>query len=170
MVSVIHELMGLLLTCIGFYTLTLKSDKRLTLLSGILALCWAMIYYSIESYTAAAIVVSVAIRIFLSLKYKKSWSMTHLFFATSIIIGLLTYESVKDLFPVLASMLGTYAFFQCEQSKMRFVLIAAAAAWIVHNVMAGFIMASLHEAIAIGIHASTIYRINYPKDGLIKVT
>jgi len=158
-VAQFHEEIGFLLMPIVIIALFLKNDKIVIYIFTIVSFIWTALFVSIGSYTAGALVFVTGVRMAMCRRYFGNYWLTTFFVLVYIGLSVITYETIKDIFPVIGSILGTISFMHFRKIEMRLVLIVASLAWAIHNYMAGFISATLYESVAMGINAFTIYRI-----------
>lgn len=93
---------------------------------------------------AAGFVGLSAIRFLIAAKYRRPLWMWF-FLLTSCAVFIASYQSVLNILPFLAAIVGTIGSFQQQVNVVRLCMAVGASAWIIHNILVGSPMAALME-------------------------
>ena len=162
-IYVLHETLGFILISLGFYAISHKDDRHFTKMTTALALLWAINFLIIGAFTASAMAFLVVVRNLASLKRRGCLYTSAFFVVITVVVGFLTYSDIKDVFPILAAILGTVAYFHLSGIKMRMTFAGASSFWVIHNVIAGSISSTISESIGGCLHLITSYRLRSKK-------
>jgi hypothetical protein len=140
--EIIAQVIGgvaLLMAIISFQNNTKKGILIFQLLAGCL---FAVHFLFLGAYTGAALnVVSVIRNIVYYQKQKHTWARhkgwLFLFMAVSIAAGILTWEDIFSLFPILGMVLGSLGFWLDNPTYVRRVTFPVSPLWITYNIVKG---------------------------------
>lgn len=113
-----------------------RNDRRLKQWMLIKSVVYALHFALLGAWPAVVSMILAMLRLGLSLR-TRAWSVALILMAATLGLAFVLVREWVDALPLLASLLATYALFRCEGVRMRFVLLASTALWLVHNVMVG---------------------------------
>lgn len=155
------ELFGITSAFIGFYSLTLKNDKVLTILQIFVNLL-LIPHFLLLGYTSSAIVVSlISLRIFFAYKYNSN--LTYSIFIL-IAIGQVIYMGMGapnwyEFLPAIAGIVVTHVYFKLKGIPMRIGFIIACILWTTGCLFMGSYSVAIMNAIGGILNLSTIIRL-----------
>ena len=157
-IEIIAQLIGFLAMGMGIIAYLSKTDKNLKLLMSFQNITLAAHFFLLGGHTAAAISLITSLRNALSLKkeIKKIWPVFVLFY---IALGLWQYKAWWDIFPILAGICNTYAYFNCSGIRLRVLLLVGSLLWLTHNITITSLGPTLMEVFLSGSLILTIYKL-----------
>ncbi|MBC7183189.1 MAG: YgjV family protein [Marinobacter sp.] len=136
-----------------------KNDDRLMVLLISANVAFALMFAFFESWTASALTVLVIVRITLARKYQGNWQVMAVMLVVNLVLAGVTWESLTDVFPLTAAVLGTVGMFMLRGIALRIVLGLAALAWMLNNIVIGSVGGTLAEAMVLVTNIITIIRL-----------
>lgn len=140
-----------------------KDDDRLMILLISANVAFVLQFVFFASWTAAALTALVIVRIMLARRYRGNKAVMSGVLALSGIATLLTWQSLHDIFPLMAMVLGTAGMFLLSGIAMRAFLGLAALAWMINNLLIGSIGGSVAEGLVVVTNIITIIRLTRAK-------
>lgn len=110
-----------------------KKDKNLYIWIMVAQICWVIHFLFIWLYIWAFVNIIWILRSFVALKYKHVKQFIFIFIFFYLIIGFLDYNTIVDIFPVLAWILWTLAFLYFSWLKWRIILLVCSSLWLIYN-------------------------------------
>lgn len=135
-----------------------RDDRRLKLLVAVESLVYTVHFWMLANIPASLGAFLTCFRSLVSLK-TRSRMVAVLIIGLNIIVGLACAKTFTGWFPVLASSLGTFAFFMLEGIPMRLVLLLCTFLWLVNNYLSGSIGGTLLETTITIANISTLIRL-----------
>jgi len=136
-----------------------KNDDRLMVLLISANVAFVLMFASFQSWTAAALTVLVIVRIALARRFQGNWWLMLGMLAVSGLAAWATWQSMTDIFPVMAMVFGTVGMFMLRGIPLRVVLGLAAFSWMLNNIVIGSIGGILAEGMVLVTNAITIVRL-----------
>lgn len=130
-----------------------KSRKIILTIATICVICW-LFYFFLQGDFVSAIVSFVAvIQFFVFMQMgKKKWASSVwwlvIFLTFQLVFGILTFKVWKDIFALLAGLLGTIAYFVMDKKKYRFLSFLCMSCWVVNSILKLYLIALLNDAFA----------------------
>jgi len=147
-----------------FYAFTIKDDTKLIKVLTLSNVFWIIHFYLLGNIWALIATLVAVIRLFLSLKYKKNLSALLFVSFLSVFLWYFSYEGYISLFPIIATILASYAFFYLEKAALRVFLIIVSTMWLYYHIQTGSISGVINEIIVQFTLCLTIYRFIYEKE------
>ncbi|MDA7705468.1 YgjV family protein [Rickettsiales bacterium] len=135
-----------------------RDDIRLKRFAGFSALTLAIHFLMIGSRAGFVVALISGTRFFLAINNKNQY-LPAIFIIIYIVLGIILYQKLSDILPILGGICGTIAAFYLSGIKMRLLFIMTNIFWLMHNVMYFSIGGMLAEIFMIIAHIITIYRI-----------
>lgn len=151
------QLAGYLAFAFGVLSFSQKNDRRLKGVVALQAASYAIHFALLGSVTAVSSSVVTLCRAVLSLYTRSPW-VAALLIAANVTLGAIYAHHPSAWLPILASSMGTLAFFFLNGVTMRLVLLGATCLWLTNNLLLGSIGGSMLELIIGAVNASTIVR------------
>ncbi len=146
------------------YAFTIKDDTTLIKVLSFSNIFWILHFFLLWNIWALIATCVAMIRLFLSLRYKKNLKALLFVAFLSIFLGYFSYEGYISLFPIIATILASYAFFYLEKTWLRVFLLAVSAMWLYYHLNTGSISWVINEVIVLCTLCITIYRFTYEKE------
>lgn len=131
-------IVGLILCVIPFQ---FKKHKQIVLCKMISEISFAVQYILMGAYTGALVDMVSGLRNFLFYKFvEKKRSTTPLivlFSAIVIILGIISWNGVMSLLPVVAKILTTISYGMKNEKLLRYITLPSCIFWILYNSMVG---------------------------------
>ncbi len=162
----IAQIVGYLAMLLGIVALLQHCDMKVRLILALSTVALALHFILLGNPTAAAIATLSASRSGLSMFHgmrKKAYFLVPFYISTTIIVTFFTYEQWFDLFPVLSTCVGTYAFFYWQSPKLRYSFIFGSCLWLTHNILAHSYGPIIME---LSLIAANVWRLCHRKDGM----
>lgn len=147
-----------------FYAFTIKDDTKLIKVLSISNIFWILHFFLLGNVWALIATCVAMIRLYLSLKYKRSLVALLFVAFLSIFLGYFSYEWYLSLFPIIATILASYAFFYLEKAGLRIFLLAVSAMWLYYHINTGSVSGVINEVVVLFTLCLTIYRFMYEKE------
>jgi len=151
--------------CVGYVALVLgvaaflqKADRRLKLLIAAECVAYAVHFGMLANIPASLSASITCLRSLLSLRTRSRW-VAALFIGINIAIGAAFAKTAVGWFPVIASCLGTLAFFMLEGIPMRLVLLVCTLLWLANNILSRSIGGTVLETTIALANISTLIRL-----------
>ncbi len=160
----VAQLLGFVSFLFGILCFYQKNDRKLK---------WMMLCMNANNIVHFAMLGSPTSSISAALGMCRTWLSLHTsskriafcFIAVSMSIGVYFSNEWVDMFPVIATSIGTYALFCLEGVKMRIAFLFGAASWLINNILVGSFGTALLEMVLIIVNLNTIRRLYFaPKE------
>ena len=126
---------GLLGSAIVISAFAQKSDTRFKAFAVVGNIIFAIHFLMLGAYAGLFINLANAFRNGLSIKYKNHNSFVYVFIALYLVIGGLLYESLKDIFPIISGVVGSYGMYKLSGFKLRACFMISSGAWLVYGII-----------------------------------
>lgn len=136
-----------------------KNDDRLMVLLIAANVAFALMFAFFQSWTAAALTVLVILRIMLARRFPGDVRVMALMLSVNLVVAIATWQTLTDVFPLTAAVLGTVGMFMLRGIPLRIVLGFAALAWMLNNLVIGSVGGTLAEAMVLVTNIITIIRL-----------
>jgi hypothetical protein len=147
-----------------FYAFTIKDDTKLIKVLTFSHVFWILHFFLLGNIWALIATCVAMIRLFLSMRYKRNiyalWFVAFL----SIFLGYFSYEWYLSLFPIIATIFASYAFFYLEKTALRIFLLSVSSMWLYYHINTGSISWVINEIVVLITLTITIYRFIYEKE------
>ncbi|ENI4488198.1 YgjV family protein [Vibrio fluvialis] len=142
---------------LGISTFYQKNDRRLKIVMFVFnlnhLLHFILLGSAVSALSAALSAMRTASSIYTSSKY-----VAAIFLLAGAGLGLYTADHWWDLWPVIGSMIGTFAIFMLRGIQMRIAFLIGACCWLTNNILVGSIGGTLLELTVITVNSLTIFR------------
>jgi len=132
---------------ISFGVNLIRNDKLYIYANSAFAFAWGVNFILIDAYAAATMDFLILARTISAIWFEKSSKLCFCFICVFIVGGFISYIDVKDIFPVMATILATYLFFFTSGHQLRSGIGFSNMLWVIHNVLAGSISGTVHKVI-----------------------
>lgn len=148
---------GFLSVALGISTFYQKNDRHLKIIMLVFNLNHLLHFILLGSMVSALSAALSAMRTASSI-YTSSKYIAALFMALGGGLGIYIADHWWDLWPVLGTMIGTFAVFVLQGIAMRIAFLIGACCWLTNNILVGSIGGTLLEMILITVNSLTIIR------------
>ncbi|EKO3390933.1 YgjV family protein [Vibrio fluvialis] len=142
---------------LGISTFYQKNDRRLKIVMFVFnlnhLLHFILLGSAVSALSAALSAMRTASSIYTSSKY-----VAAIFLLAGAGLGLYIAEHWWDLWPVIGTMIGTFAIFMLRGIQMRIAFLIGACCWLTNNILVGSIGGTLLELTVITVNSLTIFR------------
>ncbi len=152
------QLLGFVSLGLGISTFYQKDDRRLKVIMLIFNLNHLLHYVLLGSMVSACTAGLSAARTATSI-YTSSKYAAAIFISLGFVAGIYLADHWWDMWPILGTMIGTYAMFMLQGITMRIAFLAGAACWLTNNILVGSIGGTLLEMTVMSMNAFTIFRL-----------
>ncbi|EKO3587846.1 YgjV family protein [Vibrio metschnikovii] len=152
------QALGLVSFGLGISTFYQKDDRRLKIIMLIFNLNHLLHFFLLGSMVSAFSAALSALRTGSSI-YTSSKYVAMLFLIAGGVLGISIAEHWWDLWPVIGTMIGTFAIFMLRGVSMRIAFLIGACCWLTNNILIGSIGGTLLEMTVIIVNSVTIYRL-----------
>ena len=136
-----------------------EDDTKVKQILTIANIFWLGHFIFMWLYVWIAMVIISSIRLYLSVKFEKNRKIFYVVTGVTIVTWIFTYTGLSSLYPVIASIFATYAFFFLEKVKLRLVLLVCSSFWLSFHYLHFSIGGMITESIIHVVHLMTIYKI-----------
>ena len=153
------QLVGIAASCFVIIAYCIKSDvKTKKMIMGGTAL-FALHFFMMGALTAMGVTLLNIVRVWLSIRYHGVVWLCALFVSLYIVIGIVTFQEVRDVLPIVAPVLGCIAMYFLKGIQFRALCLVAMACWLVYGLLIGSIGTVLTQVVVSSVNISTIYRL-----------
>ena len=147
---------AVIVTCIG-YVRTNDNFLRgcIALSSGLLSLHFALL---LQWIPALSLLIN-AIRNQVS-RYRTGIKWFLIFATIQILVSALMFDRIKDLLPIVASLISGYAVFCASGMKLRILMLICTLMWFIHNIFYAAFGAIILDSIGIASNCYGMYKLN----------
>ncbi|MBY8199865.1 YgjV family protein [Vibrio fluvialis] len=142
---------------LGISTFYQKNDRRLKIVMFVFnlnhLLHFILLGSAVSALSAALSAMRTASSIYTSSKY-----VAAIFLLAGAGLGLYIADYWWDLWPVIGTMIGTFAIFMLRGIQMRIAFLIGACCWLTNNILVGSIGGTLLELTVITVNSLTIFR------------
>lgn len=140
--DLLAQIIGVIGFIIGITGYFCERDRHMKIFLGVSISMISTSFFIMGAYTGAVLSGISAVRFFIAVN-NKSKILTIPFMVFYIISGYFTYSEFIDIFPILASLFGTYALFNLKRIRLRVGIIFAAMLWLCYDFSIGSIGACM---------------------------
>lgn len=135
-----------------------RSDRRLMALMGGSALCWAGAYWQAGAAVAALCCALAALRYAARLQWGAGRSLLAVFILSHLALGVWGYQGARDLLPLGAALLQSWAVFCWEGVRLRRVYLAVSLCWLSYSLLLGSVAGTVEEVLFIAVVLGALWR------------
>ena len=157
--ELIAQAVGIFASAIIISAFSQKSDNRFKFFAVVGNIVFALHFYMLGAYAGVVINFVNAFRNGLSIKYHKKDGLMYLFIGLYVVLGLVIYETPKDLFPIISGVVGSYGMYKLSGMNMRICFILSSLSWLVYGLIYKSIGVIITELFIQTTNAITIYRL-----------
>jgi len=152
------QALGFVSFALGISTFYQKDDRKLKIIMLIFNINHLIHYFLLGSMTSALSAALSAARTGTSI-YTSSKYAAAVFVVLGLGLGLKIADHWWDLWPIVGTIIGTYAVFMLKGIIMRIAFLTGGVCWLINNIIVGSIGGTMLEATLICINLLTIYRL-----------
>ncbi len=152
------QLVGYLAFALGVFSFAQRDDRRLKGAVALQALGYALHFALLGRPTAAVASSITAARSLLSLRTRSRWVLAAIL-AANLLLGVTAARGVAGWLPVVASCVGSLAFFLLSGIPMRLTMLGGTTLWLCTAILAGSIGSTALELTIALVNGTTILRL-----------
>jgi hypothetical protein len=152
------QLVGYLAFALGVFSFAQRDDRRLKGAVALQALSYALHFALLGRSTAAVASGITAARSLLSLRTRSRWVLAAILSA-NVILGITVARGLAGWLPVVASCVGSLAFFLLSGIPMRLTMLGGTTLWLCNAVLVGSIGSTALELTIAFVNGGTILRL-----------
>lgn len=143
------QTLGFVAMFVGLFWYATSDDTKIIRIFIWANIFWLIHFIFIENIAALWATVIAIVRLFLSLKYKRSKKVLVGVVITSIAFGVVSFDGkIISILPLLATTIATYWFFFLEKLQLRILLFVSSVMWLIYHLGTGSISGVVNEIIA----------------------
>ncbi|MCW9716184.1 MULTISPECIES: YgjV family protein [Avibacterium] len=154
----IPQLLGILAFILGVICFYQKNDKKLKIVMLIQNITYMSHFILLGANVAALSSLLSTLRTATSI-YVSSKYIAFFFVLLGIIFGYVIADSVWQVFPIIASTIGTISLFLLKGIPMRLFMLVGSACWLTNNILVGSLGGVLLESTVMVVNTITIIRL-----------
>ncbi|VEB25029.1 YgjV family protein [Avibacterium volantium] len=154
----IPQLLGILAFILGVICFYQKNDKKLKIVMLIQNITYMSHFILLGANVAALSSLLSTLRTATSI-YVSSKYIAFFFVLLGIIFGYVIADSVWQVFPIIASTIGTISLFLLKGIPMRLFMLVGSACWLTNNILVGSLGGVLLESTVMAVNTITIIRL-----------
>lgn len=152
------QALGFVSFALGISTFYQKDDRKLKVIMLIFNMNHLLHFFLLGSMTSALSAGLSAARTGTSIYTSSKW-VAAVFVVLGLGLGLSIADNWWDMWPILGTVIGTYAVFMLTGIAMRIAFLIGAMCWLTNNIIVGSIGGTMLEATLICVNLLTIYRL-----------
>lgn len=150
---ILSQIFGFTAMAIAISTYQFNKHKTMMILLTLCSTFWCLHFLCLKAYTAVAMNVINLLRNtvygFRDRKWAQSNAVPFVFLAISVVAVVLTWKNAWDLFPLVAAVFATFANWQTDTRKLRYLTYPVSAGWLVYNIVNGSMAGMCNEIFTI---------------------
>jgi hypothetical protein len=152
------QIMGYLALILGVTAIAQKDDRRLKGMIAVQAAAYCVHFFMLGNMGGAGSTGITCFRSIAALFTRNVW-VAHFFFVLYLIAGYHLAVGYAGWLPILANIVGTYAFFLLRGVSMRALILTANGMMLTTSILSGSIGGMILESIIIVTNVTTITRL-----------
>lgn len=140
--NIVAQVIGLLAIISYAISPHAKTKKRVLVFHLISSILYALQYFLLNAFSAMITNTVGAVKCYVFYLYEKKGkeipkSLFWIFMLVILALGILTYNNIYSLIPILVSILSLYAVWQNNLKVFRAIVIISSISWIAYNIIVG---------------------------------
>lgn len=154
------QLLGFAAIGLGSAVFQTNRRSRMLNLQVCASLTWMAHFFLLGAYTGAAMNLVNATRTYTFCKTncRERKSKPVFFVLVFILATVLTWHGFRSLMPLIGSLIGTYALWQTNTSRIRLVILLSPCVWFIYNFLSGSYAGMIADVIGASSVLVGIYR------------
>lgn len=152
------QALGFVSFALGISTFYQKDDRKLKIIMLIFNMNHLLHYLLLGSMTSALSAALSAARTGTSI-YTSSRYVAAVFIVLGLSLGLSVSNHWWDMWPIVGTVIGTFAVFMLRGIAMRIAFLVGGVCWLINNIIVGSIGGTMLEATLICVNLLTMYRL-----------
>ncbi len=151
--QIFAQCIGLVGMALAFVSFQSKSSRGILFFQILASSVFSLHFFLLGAYTGMAMNLVGVARNAVSYCKDKRWASgrcwMYVFIAAYLITGILTWESVFSIFPIVAMVLSTVAFWIKDANLLRLVYFPSSPCWLVYNIASRSVAGILTESFSL---------------------
>lgn len=165
---ILAQILSFIAMVINMVAVQLKTKKQILLTIVISNLLFVISYILLGAYVGALTCGIVAIEIIINTILEDKGKRTPkylivLYLIISIILGILTFGSLIDLLPIIASILFIFTLVQSKEKYVRLLILGNLTSWIIYDFFVKAYLAGISDLFVISSTITAIIRYDIKK-------
>lgn len=156
--QLLAQAVGFVSFALGIFAFYQRDDRKLKMVMLVFNLNHLFHFVLLGSIVSALGALLSAVRTATAI-YVSSKRVAAVFISITLVGGVLLADSVWQLWPILATVIGTYSIFVLKGIQMRIGFLFGAICWLINNILVGSIGGTLLEMTLICVSLVTILRL-----------
>lgn len=136
---IVAQILGILGTISNIVSMQLKKKQQILTVFILAGIFFSSSYLLLNAYTGAIVCFIATLQTIFSYTYDKKnkelpkWLII-VFFILSISGGMLTYQNILDILPILAGITYTWSIIQKEEKYIRWITLSNCILWLIYDI------------------------------------
>ena len=163
--TVISYSIGVISIVFLFLSFQMKDRKKILLVNTIGSFGW-ICYFLLQGDLVSGLTGSVSIirTIIFLFREKHAWARSivwlFVFIALTLTFTIMSFNTYKDLFPMIANVLATISFFMIKEKNIRMFSLGCYSFWMLNSITKGYWIALVSDTCALTSVIISIFRYN----------
>lgn len=151
---IVAQILGILGTACNVISMQLKKKEQILLCFVFAGIFFSANYLLLGGYTGAIVCMVATLQTFVSYILQRNgkeipkWLIA-VFFVLSFVGGIVTYQSIVDILPILGGITYTWAIIQKEEKYIRWISFTNYALWLVYDIFVKAYSTAISDGICI---------------------
>ena len=151
---VVAQILGVLGTACNVISMQLKKKEQILLCFVFAGIFFSANYLLLAGYTGAIVCTVATLQTFVSYLLQRrgkeipKWLIA-LFFVLSFLGGIITYQHIVDILPILGGITYTWAIIQKEEKYIRWISFSNYILWLVYDIFVKAYSTAISDSICI---------------------
>lgn len=163
---IIAQFFGILVIIANVLSMQMKNKKQIILMFILANLFSAINFILLQSYSGAVICFFAIIQTFINKIFEKKQQQVPkiiivIYIVISIILGLITFNNIIDILPIICSILYTITIIQDYEKNIRRISLVNIILWIIYDIACQAYTAAISDSLMTISTIIGIYRFDY---------
>ena len=152
MIDIIAQVVGIIGIVLSVLSFQFKERKHIMLAQALASFMFMLQFVMLGAIIAAVLDFISFLRTMIFANNAKTWARSKVwlygFILVMIISGILTWNDMWSILPLIGSILSTIALWMKKERNIRLISLAVGPCWFVYNMIVGAYTGALNEVIA----------------------
>lgn len=166
---IIAQFFGILAIIANVLSMQMKNKKQIILMFILVNLFSAINFILLQSYSGAVICFFAIIQTFINKIFEKKQQsvpkvIIGMYIVISIILGVITFNNIIDIFPIICSIVYTITIIQDKEKNIRRISLINIILWIIYDIVSQAYTAAISDFLMTISTIVGMYRFDYKKN------
>lgn len=166
---ILAQVLSFIAMLINIVAVQLKTKKNILLTIVVSNIFFIISYILLEAYMGAIMCGIVAIEIIINTILESKNKSTPkiliiIYIIISIILGSITYTSILDLLPIIASIFFVFTLIQKKESNVRLLILGNLISWVIYDILVSAYISGISDFLTIISTVTAIVRYDILKN------